>query len=93
MFDPCIIAVAITGSVPRKRDNPALPVTVSEQIESIHAAYEAGPRWCMRRRDFVQRPGQVRCVPGWQPPEQAGHTVMLWPLSKADLRLSKRLRA
>ncbi|HKM64765.1 MAG TPA: 3-keto-5-aminohexanoate cleavage protein [Acidisphaera sp.] len=42
MPDPCIISVAITGSVPRKRDNPALPVTVSEQIESTHAAYEAG---------------------------------------------------
>jgi 3-keto-5-aminohexanoate cleavage enzyme len=39
---PCIISVAITGSVPRKRDNPALPVTVPEQIESTHAAYEAG---------------------------------------------------
>ncbi|WP_270936455.1 BKACE family enzyme [Falsiroseomonas oryzae] len=42
MTTPCIIAVAITGSVPRKRDNPALPVTVTEQIESTHAAYEAG---------------------------------------------------
>jgi uncharacterized protein (DUF849 family) len=42
MTDPCIIAVAITGSVPRKADNPALPVTVAEQIESTHAAYEAG---------------------------------------------------
>lgn len=39
---PCIISVAITGSVPRRRDNPALPVTVAEQIESTHAAYEAG---------------------------------------------------
>ena len=42
MTEPCIISVAITGSVPRKRDNPALPVTTSEQIESTHAAYEAG---------------------------------------------------
>jgi len=40
--EPCIIAVAITGSVPRKKDNPALPVTVPEQIESTHAAFEAG---------------------------------------------------
>lgn len=37
-----IIAVAITGSVPRKKDNPALPVTPSEQIESTQEAYEAG---------------------------------------------------
>src|SRR5215210_2682202 len=40
--EPCIISVAITGSVPRKKDNPALPVTTAEQIESTHAAYETG---------------------------------------------------
>jgi uncharacterized protein (DUF849 family) len=39
---PCIICVAITGSVARKRDNPAVPITVSEQVESTHAAFEAG---------------------------------------------------
>eukprot|EP01037_Dinobryon_pediforme_P021552 gene21552-22447_t len=39
---PVIIAVAITGSVPRKKDNPALPVTPAEQIESTHAAFDAG---------------------------------------------------
>jgi len=42
MSDPCIICVAITGSVPRKADNPAVPVTVSEQVESTHEAFEAG---------------------------------------------------
>ena len=42
MADPCIITVAITGSVPRKRDNPAVPITVAEQVESAHEAYEAG---------------------------------------------------
>ncbi|MEM8979969.1 MAG: 3-keto-5-aminohexanoate cleavage protein [Pseudomonadota bacterium] len=42
MSKPCIICVAITGSVPRKADNPAVPITVSEQIESTHAAFEAG---------------------------------------------------
>ena len=42
MSAPVVIAVAITGSVPRKADNPALPVTVAEQIESTHQAYEAG---------------------------------------------------
>src|ERR1700709_481026 len=41
-MNPVVIAVAITGSVPRKKDNPALPVTPSEQIESTHAAFEAG---------------------------------------------------
>jgi uncharacterized protein (DUF849 family) len=39
---PVVIAVAITGSVPRKKDNPTLPVTVTEQIESTHEAFEAG---------------------------------------------------
>ncbi|MEO0379436.1 MAG: 3-keto-5-aminohexanoate cleavage protein [Pseudomonadota bacterium] len=42
MSTPCIICVAITGSLPRKSDNPAVPITVSEQIESTHAAFEAG---------------------------------------------------
>ncbi|MCC4242767.1 beta-keto acid cleavage family enzyme [Stappia indica] len=42
MSDPCIICVAITGSVPQKADNPAVPITVSEQIESTQEAFEAG---------------------------------------------------
>ncbi len=42
MTQPCIITVAITGSVPTKKDNPAVPVTVAEQIESTHASFEAG---------------------------------------------------
>ncbi len=42
MAKPCIICVAITGSVPTKSDNSAVPTTVSEQIESTQAAYEAG---------------------------------------------------
>lgn len=39
---PCIICVAITGSVARKEHNPAVPITVSEQIESVHESFEAG---------------------------------------------------
>lgn len=42
MNKPCIICVAITGSLPGKSDNPAVPVTISEQIESTHEAFEAG---------------------------------------------------
>jgi 3-keto-5-aminohexanoate cleavage enzyme len=38
----CIISVAITGSLPQKTDNPAVPISVSEQVESTHAAFEAG---------------------------------------------------
>ncbi len=41
-MNPVVIAVAITGSVPRKKDNPAVPTTPAEQIESTHAAFEAG---------------------------------------------------
>ncbi|HEY2382510.1 MAG TPA: 3-keto-5-aminohexanoate cleavage protein [Terriglobia bacterium] len=40
--EPCIITVAITGSLPRKENNPAVPITVSQQVESTHAAFEAG---------------------------------------------------
>ncbi len=40
--EPVIITVAITGSQPRKKDNPAVPVTPDEQVESTHEAYEAG---------------------------------------------------
>jgi len=39
---PCIITVAITGSVPRKEHNPAVPITVPEQIESTREAFKAG---------------------------------------------------
>jgi uncharacterized protein (DUF849 family) len=42
MSQPVIITVAITGAVPKKADNPAVPVTPSEQIESTHEAFEAG---------------------------------------------------
>jgi uncharacterized protein (DUF849 family) len=42
MTQPVIITVAITGAVPKKKDNPAVPVTPAEQIESTHEAFEAG---------------------------------------------------
>ena len=38
----CIICVAITGSLPTKENNPAVPITISEQIESTQEAFEAG---------------------------------------------------
>jgi len=42
MSETTIITVAITGSVPTKSDNPAVPVTPSEQIESAQECFEAG---------------------------------------------------
>lgn len=42
MSQPVIITVAITGAVPKKADNPAVPVTPAEQVESTHQAFEAG---------------------------------------------------
>ncbi|UWR23176.1 3-keto-5-aminohexanoate cleavage protein [Sulfitobacter sp. S190] len=39
---PAIICVAITGSLPRKSDNPAVPLSIAEQVESTHEAFEAG---------------------------------------------------
>ncbi|WP_435136154.1 3-keto-5-aminohexanoate cleavage protein [Pseudopelagicola sp. nBUS_19] len=46
MSNPCIICVAITGSVATKADNPAVPTTVVEQVESTHEAFEAGASIC-----------------------------------------------
>ncbi|MDC1230635.1 3-keto-5-aminohexanoate cleavage protein, partial [Octadecabacter sp.] len=40
--NPCILCCAITGSVPTKADNPAVPISILEQIESSQAAVEAG---------------------------------------------------
>jgi len=42
MATPCIITVAITGSLPTKRDNPAVPISIAEQVESTQEAFEAG---------------------------------------------------
>ena len=42
MGSPCIICVAITGSLPTKANNPAVPITVAEQVESTQEAFEAG---------------------------------------------------
>jgi 3-keto-5-aminohexanoate cleavage enzyme len=37
MGNPCIITVAITGPLPGKKDNPAVPISVEEQVESTHS--------------------------------------------------------
>ncbi|MCU0968152.1 MAG: 3-keto-5-aminohexanoate cleavage protein [Rubrivivax sp.] len=42
MSAPVIITAAITGALPRKKDNPAVPVSPAEQVESTHEAFEAG---------------------------------------------------
>ncbi|HEX2582347.1 MAG TPA: 3-keto-5-aminohexanoate cleavage protein [Dongiaceae bacterium] len=42
MTSPVIISVAITGSQPTKEQNPAVPLSPAEQIESTHEAFEAG---------------------------------------------------
>ena len=42
MTNPCIICVAITGSLPTKDNNPAVPISIAEQIESTQEAFEAG---------------------------------------------------
>ena len=56
MAIPCIITVAITGSVPQKSDNPAVPITINEQIGSQHAAFEAGTIAHLHvRKDLVRR--------------------------------------
>ena len=42
MTKPCILCCAITGSLPTKANNPAVPISISEQVESSHEAFEAG---------------------------------------------------
>ena len=46
MSNPCILCVAITGSVPTKAANPAVPISIEEQVESTHEAFEAGAAIC-----------------------------------------------
>ncbi|MGJ8618135.1 MAG: 3-keto-5-aminohexanoate cleavage protein [Sulfitobacter sp.] len=46
MPNPCILCVAITGSVPTKAANPAVPISIAEQVESTHEAFEAGASIC-----------------------------------------------
>ena len=65
MAGPCIISVAITGSLPRKANNPAVPITIAEQVESTQEAFEAGAAIvararAQRRRDAHLRPGALR---------------------------------
>ncbi len=42
MTTPCIICVAITGSLPTKANNPGVPISIAEQVESTQEAFEAG---------------------------------------------------
>ncbi len=42
MSKPCIICVALNGSVARKSDNPAVPISIEEEVESAQEAFEAG---------------------------------------------------
>ncbi len=65
-MQPIVIAVAITGSVPRKKDNPALPTTPAEQVESTHEAFEAGASLVhihVRDASTRARPATPRCSP------------------------------
>ncbi|TNC25760.1 BKACE family enzyme [Amycolatopsis alkalitolerans] len=57
MTTPAIITVAITGAVPTKSDNPAVPVTPEEQIASAVECFEAGATVChVHVRDDEQQP-------------------------------------
>ena len=57
MTEPCIICVAITGSLPTKADNPAVPISLAEQIESAQEAFEAGASIAhLHVRDDAGRP-------------------------------------
>ena len=54
---PVIVCVAITGSLPRKSDKPAVPIAAAEQVESTREAWEAGAAVAHRHvRDGEGRP-------------------------------------
>lgn len=42
MTGPAVICVAITGSLPQKSNNSAVPIDIAEQVESTQEAFEAG---------------------------------------------------
>ena len=65
MTEPLIICVAITGSVPTKESNPAVPITVEEQIESTQEAFEAGATiaHCHVRDAEASRPRTPSALP------------------------------
>jgi len=57
MTTPAIITVAITGAVPTTKDNPAVPVTPEQQIQSAVEAFHAGATVChVHVRDEQERP-------------------------------------
>lgn len=57
MPTPAMITVAITGSVPTKADNPAVPITPDEQVAAAVEAYDAGAAIVhLHVRDEQQRP-------------------------------------
>ena len=65
MTKPCIICVAITGSVPTKADNPAVPITVAEQVQSTQEAFRGRGRHrplpCAQRRRHAEfGSGEIR---------------------------------
>ncbi|SFN86658.1 Uncharacterized conserved protein, DUF849 family [Roseovarius lutimaris] len=42
MSKPCIICVALNGAVAKKADNPSVPISIEEEVESAQEAFEAG---------------------------------------------------
>ena len=54
MTKPCILCVAITGSLPTKANNPAVPITIAEQIESTQAAFEAADLHLVNHLESVE---------------------------------------
>lgn len=65
MTKPAIITVAITGSVPRKKDTTAVPVTPAEQVESAHECFEAGATVAhIHVRDEAEAPSSIPSFSG-----------------------------
>ncbi len=59
MTSPCTLAVTITGSLPKKNDNPPVPTCVNKRIESTRAAFMSRATLVHLQPSAGTRPGAV----------------------------------
>jgi len=57
MTKPAIIAVAITGSVPRQSDHPAVPVPPANKSSRHTRPLRRGPPWSKGTFAMIRVPG------------------------------------
>ena len=74
MNNPCIICVAITGSLPTKDNNPAVPITIAEQIDrGVRDLFDEGER--TRARDLTIGRARQMARPATRGVDRLAHRV------------------